>query len=84
MIDDTIDYILNEYKLNYNYEYIKIHHHQVVFVWLQHQKQIIYFHQLVLEFPGLVYNINDYLTVMNVLIVDDINFIDKVFFENQK
>ena len=84
MIDDTIDYILNEYKSNCNYEYIKLHHHQVVFVLLLHQTQKFYFHQLVLEFPGLVYNINDYLTVMNVLIVDDINYIDKVFFENQK
>ena len=83
MIDDKIDYILNEYKLNRNYEYIKLHYHQVVFVLLPHQKQKFYFHQLVLEFQGLVYNINDYLTVMNFLIYN-INYIEKVFFDNQK
>ena len=84
MIDDTIDYILNEYKSNCNYEYIKLHHHQVVFVLLPHQKQKFYFHQLVLEFQGLVYIINDYLTVMNFLNFHNINYIEKVFSDNQK
>jgi len=78
---DKIDYILNEYKLNYNYEYIKIHHHQVVFVWLLHQKQKCCFHQLVLEVLEWVYNINDDLIEHVFLVVDNIIDIHIIFFE---
>ena len=75
LIDDNFDYTQNEYKLNYNYEYKDLHHLLLDVVYLQHQKQKVYFHQVVNQFLELVHNKNEYLNHLKNLLFN--NIIDK-------